>query len=169
MQARGPADARRRCQRGRVCGASHTLIIPFATSLDSDASYASYMHLILKHVVISDIKFRDDEARERTRTSFACECAFYRKDAQRRRDEVFVGKEFGKGEGKGGGGGNFPPTTHDRWPIPSAYLVEGDEASDEFTLIIDDARGSGGCVGVVVAASSVAAMGLNPQRMGRDC
>lgn len=131
-----------------------TVIIPFATQMqESDVSYSSYKHLILKHVIISTIKFRDNVTRERTRTSFACECAFYRKDAQRRRDEAKSSSSSSSSSGKKEGGGASSTATT-RWPIPFAYLVEGDETSDVFTLIIDDARGPGGCVGVIAVAAS---------------
>ena len=83
-------------------------------------------HLVVKHVDIGGVSYRDDEHRERTRASYARECAFYRS----------CGKSMSSSTGAA-----------DAAAVATAHLVEGDDTSDVFTLVMDDARfvnGGGG-------------------------
>ena len=77
-------------------------------------------HLIVKHVDLNatSAPFRDAAHRDRTRASFACECAMYR--------------ERSRAPGARGGDGGS-------WATPFAYLVEGDAEADAFTVVMDDA------------------------------
>ena len=75
-------------------------------------------HLVVKFVHILETTFRDDEHRERTRASYACECAFYR---ARQRAPGSRGADAGQ------------------WATPCTYLVEGDAKSDTFVIVMDDA------------------------------
>ena len=74
-------------------------------------------HLVVKLVDLLKTKFRDDEHRERTRASFACECAFYR---ARQHAPGSRGADAGQ------------------WATPFTYLVEGDAQSDTFVIVMDD-------------------------------
>ena len=74
-------------------------------------------HLVVKFVHILETTFRDDEHRERTRASYACECAFYR---ARQRAPGSRGADAGQ------------------WATPFTYLVEGDAQSDTFVIVMDD-------------------------------
>jgi len=77
-------------------------------------------HLIVKHVDLNatSVPFRDAAHRDRTRASFACECAVYR--------------ERSRAPGARGGDGGS-------WATPFVYLVEGDAEADAFTVVMDDA------------------------------
>lgn len=109
-------------------------------------------HLVIKHVDISAVRYRDDEHRERTRASYACECAFYRVETGKRMEtKMRTGST----------------TAADKCAVPAAYLVEGGEASDVFTLVMDDARftigggGGGGADGGVVSPTAAGGMGMS--------
>lgn len=120
-------------------------------------------HLVIKHVDVSTVAYRDDEHRERTRAAYARECAFYRSGMMTREHvhETSI----------------TSTTTTTRFPavpaVPAVYLVEGDlhETSDVFTLVMDDARfmpgdahedggGGGGSVGEGGEGTSPAGMSL---------
>jgi 3'(2'), 5'-bisphosphate nucleotidase len=77
-------------------------------------------HLIVKHVDLNatSVPFRDETHRNRTRSSFACECAMYRE----------------RSAAPGAGGGDSGS-----WATPFVYLVEGDAEADAFTVVMDDA------------------------------
>lgn len=77
-------------------------------------------HLIVKHVDLNatSVPFRDETHRDRTRRSFACECAMYR---ERSRAPGARGGDYGS------------------WATPFVYLVEGDAEADAFTVVMDDA------------------------------
>ena len=77
-------------------------------------------HLIVKHVDLNatSVPFRDETHRDRTRASFACECAMYR---ERSRAPGARGGDYGS------------------WATPFVYLVEGDAEADAFTVVMDDA------------------------------
>ena len=76
-------------------------------------------HLIVKHVDLNatSVPFRDETHRNRTRKSFACECAMYR-------------ERTNAPGANGGDSGN--------WATPFVYLTEGDWEADQFTVVMDD-------------------------------
>ena len=56
----------------RLITQANAFVVPFRLRRNEEA--ASF---VFKHVDISKVKYRDAEHRERTRRSYACECAFY--------------------------------------------------------------------------------------------
>ena len=118
-----------------------------APPTDEEAPHAYDTHLVIKHVDLNNWDFKNDgTARERTRESFAKECAFYRdvvaasRASRGGRNEV-VTRAF---DPINGWGMAQMETGADGWAVPTAHLVEGDETSDVFTLVMADAMGKRG-------------------------
>ena len=118
-----------------------------APPTDEEAQHAYDTHLVIKHVDLNNWDFKNDgTARERTRESFAKECAFYRdvvaasRASRGGRNEV-VTRAF---DPINGWGMAQMETGADGWAVPTAHLVEGDETSDVFTLVMADAMGKRG-------------------------
>ena len=103
-----------------------------APPTDEEAPHAYDTHLVIKHVDLNNWDFKNDgTARERTRESFAKECAFYRdvvaasRASRGDRNEV-VTRAF---DPINGWGMAQMETGADGWAVPTAHLVEGDETS----------------------------------------
>ena len=101
-----------------------------APPTDEEAPHAYDTHLVIKHVDLNNWDFKNDgTARERTRESFAKECAFYRdvvaasRASRGGRNEV-VTRAF---DPINGWGMAQMETGADGWAVPTAHLVEGDE------------------------------------------
>ena len=117
-----------------------------APPTDEEALHAYDTHLVMKHVDLNNWDFKNDgTARERTRESFAKECAFYRdvvaasRASRGGRNEVVTRRSIRLTVGMA-----QMETGADGWAVPTAHLVEGDETSDVFTLVMADAMGKRG-------------------------
>ena len=105
----------------RLIQQANAFVVPVKLRRDDEA--ASF---VFKHVDISKVVYRDDEHRERTRRSYACECAFYalspRVDETGRRIENF-------GDDVAPGGGE---------DVPGVLLADGEGSGNMFTIVAQD-------------------------------
>ena len=105
----------------RLIQQANAFVVPVKLRRDDEA--ASF---VFKHVDISKVVYRDDEHRERTRRSYACECAFYalspRVDETGRRIENF-------GDDVATGGGE---------DVPGVLLAYGEISENMFTIVAQD-------------------------------
>ena len=105
----------------RLIQQANAFVVPVKLRRDDEA--ASF---VFKHVDISKVVYRDDEHRERTRRSYACECAFYalspRVDETGRCIENF-GDEVATGGGE---------------DVPGVLLADGEGSGNMFTIVAQD-------------------------------
>ena len=97
----------------RLITQANAFVVPFRLRRNEEA--ASF---VFKHVDISKVKYRDAEHRERTRRSYACECAFYALCP--RVDEITGRVESGGDD------------------VPGVLFAEGESSRDTFTIVAQD-------------------------------
>ena len=97
----------------RLITQANAFVVPFRLRRNEEA--ASF---VFKHVDISKVKYRDAEHRERTRRSYACECAFYALCP--RVDEITGRVESGGDD------------------VPGVLFAEGESSGDTFTIVAQD-------------------------------
>ena len=96
----------------RLITQANAFVVPFRLRRNEEA--ASF---VFKHVDISKVKYRDAEHRERTRRSYACECAF---SALCPRVDEITGCVETPGD------------------VPGVLFAEGESSGDTFTIVAQD-------------------------------